>query len=142
MKDPSDASSGSDDDDRRRAVTDHVSGEKFEACLTEDGLVRFDWTEGATITPSDAQAALEAIETLTGNVAGPVLVDLRTVAAVEREARRMFASTSATSRQALLVDSPLSRTLVNFFLTLSRPTMPVRLFDDKAAAIAWLHDDG
>lgn len=122
-------------------MTDHVSGENFEAYL-EDGVVRFDWTAGATISPSEAQAALDAIVTIAGNVAAPVLVDLRTVAAVDREARRMFASTPVTSRQALLVGSPLSRTIGNFFLTLSRPTMPVKLFDDAAAALAWLHDDG
>lgn len=125
-----------------RAVTDHVSGEKFEAHLVEDGLVRFDWTEGATVSPADAQAALDAFVTLTANVATPVLVDLRNVAAVDREARRMFASTTATNRQALLVGSPLSRTLGNFFVKLSHPAMPVKLFDDEAAAIAWLHDDG
>jgi len=123
-------------------VTDHVSGEKFEAYLVDDGLVRFDWTEGATISPSEARAAMDAVMTLTGNVAVPVLADLRTVVAVDREARSVFASSPATSRQALLVGSPLSRTIGNFFLTLSRPTVPVKLFDDEAAAIAWLHDDG
>ena len=124
------------------AVTDHVSGEKFEVYLVEEGMVRCDWTEGATISPADAQAVLDAFVTLTANVATPVLVDLRKVAAVDREARRMFASTTATNRQALLVGSPLSRTLGNFFVKLSRPAMPVKLFDDEAAAIAWLHDDG
>ena len=123
-------------------MTDHVSGDKFEAYLVDDWLVRFDWTEGATISSSDAQAVLDAAATLTGNVARPVLVDLRNVAAVERVARKMFASTPATSRQALLVGSPLSRTLGNFFLALNRPTMPVKLFDDEAAAIAWLNDGG
>ncbi|MDZ7679470.1 MAG: STAS/SEC14 domain-containing protein [Acidimicrobiales bacterium] len=123
-------------------MTDHISGEKFEAHLVEDGLVRFGWTEGATISPADAQAVLDAFATLTENVATPVLVDLRNVAAVDREARRMFASTTAMNRQALLVGSPLSRTLGNFFVKLSRPAMPVKLFDDEAAAVAWLHDDG
>jgi hypothetical protein len=122
-------------------MTDRVSGEKFEVYLTEDGLVRFDFTDGATLTSSDAQLALDAIVTLSGNVAAPTLVDIRSVRAVEREARKMFASSPATSRQALLVGSPLSRTLGNFFVTLSRPAMPVKVFDDEAAAIAWLHDD-
>lgn len=122
-------------------MTDHVSGERFDAYLV-DGLVRFEWTEGATISPSEARAAMDAVMTLTGNVAAPVLADLRTVAAVDREARMVFASSPATSRQALLVGSPLSRTIGNFFLILSRPTVPVKLFDDEAAAIAWLHDDG
>ena len=122
-------------------MTDHVSGEKFEAWLTADGLVRFEWAEGAALTPTDAQQALDAIAALHDNVAGPVLVDLRTFSSVERKARRMFAATPAVTRQALLVDSPLSRTIGNFFLTLNRPAMPVKLFDDEAEAIVWLHDD-
>lgn len=122
-------------------MTEHVSGERFEAYLVDDGLVRFEWPDGVTISRADAQESMAAIATLTGNVASPVLVDLRPVTAVDREARRIFASTTVTSRQALLVDSPLSKTIGNFFLTLSRPTMPVKLFDDEAAAIAWLHDD-
>jgi uncharacterized protein YcsI (UPF0317 family) len=126
---------------RRHTVTDHVSGEKFEAQLVADGVVRFDWPDGVTISRAEAVEAIAAIATLTGNVAGPVLVDLRPVTAVDRDARKVFASTPATTRQALLVGSPLSRTIGNFFLTLSRPTMPVKLFDDEAAAIAWLHDD-
>lgn len=123
-------------------MTDRVVGEKFEAYLCEDGLVRFDWADGATISSSEAELALEAIVALTGNVAAPTLVDIRSVSAVEREARKRFASSPATSRQALLVASPLSRTLGNFFIALSRPSMPVRLFDDETDAIAWLHDDG
>lgn len=122
-------------------MTDHVSGELFETYLLEDGLVRCDWADGATLTTSDAKRALDASLSLTGGVAAPTLVDIRTVRAVEREARQIFASSAAASRTALLVGSPLSSTLGNFFLTLSRPAMPVKLFDDEAAAIAWLHDD-
>lgn len=123
-------------------MTDRVVGEKFEAYLFEDGLVRFDWADGVTISSSDAELALDGTLALTGNVAAPTLVDIRTVSAVERGARKIFASSPASSRAALLVGSPLSRTLGNFFLALSRPSMPVKLFDDEADAIAWLHDDG
>ena len=41
-------------------------------------------------------------------------------------------------RCAVLVGHPVSRVLGNFFLGISRPAYPTRLFTDPAAAIGWL----
>ena len=39
---------------------------------------------------------------------------------------------------ALLVGSPLSRVIGNFFVGLNRSTFPLRLFTSEEEAIAWL----
>jgi hypothetical protein len=44
------------------------------------------------------------------------------------------------SAVALVVATPLSRMMGNFFLTVSKPMAPTRLFDDEASALAWLQE--
>ena len=44
------------------------------------------------------------------------------------------------SAVALVVGTPLSRMMGNFFLNVSRPTTPTRLFDDEASGLAWLQE--
>lgn len=39
---------------------------------------------------------------------------------------------------ALVVGSPLSRAIGNFFLGLNKPAMPMRLFTDEDEAVGWL----
>ena len=39
---------------------------------------------------------------------------------------------------ALVVDTPVSRVLGNFYLGLSKPHIPSRLFNDEAEALDWL----
>jgi hypothetical protein len=41
-------------------------------------------------------------------------------------------------RLALVVGSPVSRTLGNVFVALAKPPYPTRLFTDEDAAVAWL----
>jgi hypothetical protein len=74
-----------------------------------------------------------------------VLVDMRGVRSQTREARQYFAGAEAerVSRAvALLIGSPVSRVLANFFLRLSPQRIPTALFTDEHAAAAWLvtHD--
>ena len=42
------------------------------------------------------------------------------------------------SETALVVGSPVSRVIGNFFVGLNRPKYPLRLFDDQEFATAWL----
>jgi hypothetical protein len=42
---------------------------------------------------------------------------------------------------AVLVGDPLSRMLGNFFLRVSRPAYPTRIFTDEAAARRWLAEE-
>jgi hypothetical protein len=44
------------------------------------------------------------------------------------------------SATALIISSPLSRAIGNFFLGLNRTSMPTRLFTSEADALAWLSE--
>jgi hypothetical protein len=39
---------------------------------------------------------------------------------------------------ALIVGTPLTRVMANFFLSVNKPVFPTRMFDDEASAVAWL----
>jgi len=72
-----------------------------------------------------------------------VLVELRhhRGGSVSRQAREYLASDEAIAgllAVALLVGSPVTRTIGAFFLAIQKPGVPARLFTDEGGAIAWL----
>ena len=70
-----------------------------------------------------------------------MLVDMRLTTRITREARAYYAGGRTASIQrvtALLVSSPLSATIANFFMGLNKPVSPTRMFHDPGKAIAWL----
>jgi hypothetical protein len=68
----------------------------------------------------------------------PFLIDMRQIHSMDREARNCFRSRSRGPALALIVESPLSRTIGNFALGLSKMSMPTRLFTSPAEALRWL----
>lgn len=106
-----------------------------------DRIVRARFNDGAEVTGDDARENLAATAALTGGRRVPVLVDLRRLRSQTPEARALFAGpegTRVTLALALLIASPLSRVIGNFFLGFNRPETPARLFTDEREAEAWL----
>jgi hypothetical protein len=71
----------------------------------------------------------------------PHLSDIRTLRGVSLGVRTHMSTERAgryLSRVALVADSPLTRTIGNFFMRLNRPPFPVRIFDGEAEAMRWL----
>ena len=76
-----------------------------------------------------------------------VLIDMRQTLRITRDARNYYAGERTASIQratALLVSSPLSATIANFFMGLNKPLSPTRIFTKPDEAIAWLgsYSDG
>ncbi len=70
-----------------------------------------------------------------------VLIDMSAVTEISKEARDYFANERTASIQratALLIGSPISRVIGNFFMGLNKPISPTRLFTDPQNAIKWL----
>ena len=71
----------------------------------------------------------------------PLLIDSRKIKSITKEARDHF---SIQNREtfitafAVLIDSPLSRIIGNFFMGLNKPTIPAKLFTNENEAIDWL----
>ena len=85
--------------------------------------------------------AYERVRDALGKEKIRVLVDMRQATRVNREARNYYANERTASIQravALLVSSPLSATIANFFMGLNKPLTPTRMFTEPHEAIAWL----
>lgn len=119
---------------------DEVVGARFRVYRSSAGYVRIDHVEGARLVVADAVEELEAVATLTGGAAVPLLVDIRGLHSITREARTTFANTTLCTRLAMYVDSSLTRTIANFFLGVTRPDISARVFTDIDEACAWLGD--
>ena len=112
----------------------------FTAYLRADGLLVYRAVPGLVI---DHTVAIQVIEIGLQIVdePKPTMVLMQDIARVDREARALFASDfydRLCSQSALVVGSPVSRVIGNFFVGLNRPKHLFRIFDDPALATAWL----
>lgn len=89
----------------------------------------------------DARANVAAAKELAAGCKMLVIIDMRGMKSITREARDRYAGDetwSYSKAQALLVDSPVSRTIGNFAIRLSGHQHPIKLFSSKTAALEWL----
>jgi hypothetical protein len=106
----------------------------------EAGLIRVVYRPGMDVTPDDAKEDLAAIEKLAGGRKTPLLVDLRSVRSVARDARNHFAGEDAermVHAVAFLVDSSISKVIGNFFIGLNKPPYAAQLFTSEEPALEW-----
>ena len=69
-----------------------------------------------------------------------VIVHLASLMSQDAEARRVYAAAMVPASffaASLVVTSPISRAIGSFFLGLSRPAVPTKMWPDFAKAIAW-----
>ena len=109
--------------------------------LEDDGIVRVKVKPNIEISLQDAQAAIRAVSSVCGGKKTPALVDMRGLVGMDRGARLYFAgeeTAKVESAAALIIESPLSKAIGNFFMGLNKPIIPTRLFTSEEEAIAWL----
>lgn len=118
-----------------------IESSVFWTWMGEDGICRTKAKPGAEISAPHAMENTLAVTSFYITKKFPLLVDARDVRSISKEARRHFAingrDTKVTSF-AIMVKSPLSRVIGNFFMGLNRPGVPARLFDSEAQAVEWL----
>lgn len=114
---------------------------KASMWLGEDGIVRIIWVPGAEVTLADAEESMAAYLKINQGKRRPMFVDSSRMRSLSRETRHYFAgeeATKAVSAVSLLVGTPVSRVMGNFYLGLSNPRLPTRLFDSEDEALEWL----
>ncbi|MCP8999724.1 STAS/SEC14 domain-containing protein [Pseudarthrobacter sp. RMG13] len=111
---------------------------KADLTLDERGVIQLKWPRGASITESDAEAAMQKVNDLCGARRHPMLVDMATTAKVSRGARTVFGRPCQAFRIALLGASPVDRVLANFILGINKVPCPTRFFTSRDDAMAWL----
>ena len=118
-----------------------VENKKFVTKLLPDGIVHTQVQEGADISFDDAKINTQDVIALTAGKPRPLLVDTRLIASISKAARDHFSMRERkpnVNSIAILIQSPLSRIIGNFFMGLNKPTVPTKLFTDQRTAIAWL----
>ncbi|HUV57227.1 MAG TPA: hypothetical protein VMV96_00320 [Acidimicrobiales bacterium] len=112
---------------------------KFRMWLRSDGIVHLVWSPGAVMELDDAVTAIEAMSRLTSGRPAPLLADAHEAGSQSRLARAEFVRRGdIATAVAILVLSPLSRMMGNFYLSVNKPTTLTRLFEDEDQAIEWL----
>lgn len=109
--------------------------------LEKDGILRIKMKDGADIELDDVKEIIETHLKLSKGKKVPVLTDARKVKAISREARQSSAEESSkiSLANAVLVNSPLSRTLGRLYLGINKPSYPTKLFTSEDKAIKWLN---
>jgi hypothetical protein len=109
----------------------------------EDGILYITLLPSAEEKIADAQENVRVMKRLSGGRRIPLLVDMRTIKAQEREARDYYNSAEALraiSAMALLVESRISSLIANFFISITarESIRPIRIFTKETEAVTWL----
>jgi hypothetical protein len=99
--------------------------------------------EGMVDTPKTARAAVD-FQTAYARKLGKkcsTLVIMSNVLSQDAETRRIYNEMTISGHffaTALIVNNPLSRAVASFAIGLSKPTVPIKLFDSVEKGIEWL----
>ena len=129
-----------------REVTATVAREEIvtrtgRTWLGEDGIMRAVHLPNSVETLADAKENMAATVKLSAGKRYPILVDLRPIKSIDRDAREYYArgdQTEVVTAVALLIGSPISRVIGNFILALNTPRIPAKIFTSEAEALDWL----
>jgi hypothetical protein len=109
--------------------------------MGDDGIARTKVKPQAEVTLPQAQENSVAVNSFYTTKKYPLLIDSRNIKSITKEARDHFSiqqrKTSITAF-AVLIDSPLSRIIGNFFMGLNKLTVPAKLFTQEQEALDWL----
>ncbi len=114
----------------------------FYTWREEDGIVRTKVKRGSEVGVMEAKENSVAVNAFSANGEKfPLIVDSRGIKSMTRDARNQFTTkgreTNVTSF-AIIIDSPLSRVIGNFFMGINKPAVPTRLCENEEEAKKWL----
>lgn len=107
----------------------------------EDGICRIIHAPNAEVSLQDARETLAAYLEINDGKRLPLFVDTKSMKSISRDARHLYAGEEAAgcaAAVALIVETPVSKVLGNFYLGLSNPHLPSRLFTSEVEALGWL----
>lgn len=113
----------------------------FYTWMGTDGICRTVTKPMAEVNLDEAMENSAAVTSFFKNRKFPLLIDSRNIKYMSREARKYFSTNGRDTKIncfAVLVKSPISRVIGNFFMGLNKPEVPARLFDSEADAVTWL----
>lgn len=113
----------------------------YSTWMGDDGIARTKVKPSSEVTIIDAKENSIAVNSLSNGNNYPLLIDTRDIRSISKEARDFFSMNNRKSNVtafAILIDSPLSKIIGNFFMGLNKPRVPVQLFTSETDALTWL----
>lgn len=111
--------------------------------MGKDGIARTKVKPQAEITLVEAKENSIVVNSLSPGNLYPLLIDSRDIKTISKEARDFFSMNnreSNVSAFAIIIHSPISRVIGNFFMGLNKPRVPARLFNSEKEAVKWLKE--
>lgn len=107
----------------------------------DDGILRLKMQEGAHVDLENIKLQHSMFRQLAGDEKLLVLIDGRASFTTSKEAYAYLSEQSATRiATAVLTSNPISRAVINTYITVFRPASPYRLFTDEQKAVDWLKE--
>ena len=109
--------------------------------LDEDGIIIAIASSHQLHTLEHAIANTKVNSELAGSMRRPFLIDMSKVKTMSREAREFYAGSEPTksiTAVAIVTSSSVGKAVANFFLLLSTPSLPTRMFTNYEDAKEWL----
>ncbi|MBI3510043.1 MAG: STAS/SEC14 domain-containing protein [Bacteroidetes bacterium] len=107
----------------------------------EDGILRMKIHENSVIDLRQSKLMNESMMRLAEKKKFPVLIDARTNYTWEKDAQEYIATNSSFRiATAVLITNPVVRMLSNAYVSMFKPSYPVKQFSDEAEAIQWLKE--
>lgn len=119
--------------------TNYFENESAEFWVENDVLF-FSYKEGTKINQHVAAQVVKDRMEMQKGISYPVFCDMRGVKDSDKAGRDYLAKegSSMVNAVAVLIDSPVTKIMLNFYLNINKPTTPTRMFTDKNEALAYL----
>jgi hypothetical protein len=129
-----------EDSNAGRTSSNEIITRTFRVWLDREGIIQHVVNPGTEHDLTAAQENLAADEKVAQGRRRPLLVDMSQATSINRHARAYYSKEGprVACAIALVVGSPLSRMMGNFFVGFQKPSVPLRLFSTSADAAAWL----
>ena len=107
----------------------------------KDNILVATYKKGVKVNLEIARKVVSDRRQFLGNKSVPVMVINQGVLSMDKEARDYLSSAEANvglKAGAIIMDSVFTSILSNFFLSVSKPNIPARMFTNQEQAMKWL----
>lgn len=113
-----------------------------EVWLEEDNIIYVSIKHGAEIKLDDVMEVKKTNAKLVGDRKHLLCINISNIKSITKEARDFTGDMETKNERmlamALIMGSPISRVVGNFYIGLNKPLYPTKLFNDKEKAFKWL----
>lgn len=113
---------------------------EFASFFIENGVLHFIYKPNTELNFESAKRVVEDRKRVQKGKSYPVLCDIRGLKDVDKIARDYLAKEGSdlVTAVALVVDSPAYEFMANFYLKVSKPDVPTKMFSSFSEALAFI----